>query len=75
MNYSQAVKILTKKEGKKVQVSRGNVMEVLSLISEMVYKGAVPIEVKGRMVGVISPMALMLYKNGQKRALRKKPKK
>lgn len=71
MKYSAAVKSLTKKEGKKVQISRGNAMEVLSIISDMIFKKSKPIIKGGKLVGVSSAAALMLYKNGRKRAARK----
>lgn len=61
MTYKEMVDAITKKEGKKVQVSRANVQEVLSIVSDMIYSEP----------GTI----VTLYSNGVKRAIKNGKKK
>ena len=56
MTIAELTSAIAKTEGKKVQCSIGNVREIISILSDMIYADSISGEINR-----------MLYKNGQRR--------
>lgn len=58
-------------EGKKVQISRGNAKEVISIISDMVYQDVAKDAPHNEQIACIEGVVAALYRNGRRRAKKK----
>lgn len=72
MNTKCLASALTKKNQGKKRSIVGNSREDIGHLSDIIFKESKPVMAGQKIVGVRSPTAVELYKNGQRRATRNK---